>query len=35
VARTHLAIPVSPVLDREQADEVVEAVRYAVAATVA
>lgn len=35
VARTHLAIPVSPVLDRAQADEVVEAVRRAVAATAA
>jgi dTDP-4-amino-4,6-dideoxygalactose transaminase len=29
VARTHLAIPMSPVLDREQADEVVAAVRAA------
>ncbi|MDQ3768782.1 MAG: DegT/DnrJ/EryC1/StrS family aminotransferase [Actinomycetota bacterium] len=35
VARTHLAIPVSPVLDRAQAGEVVEAVRCAVAATAA
>ncbi len=35
VARTHLAMPISPVLDREQADEVVEAVRCAVAATAA
>jgi dTDP-4-amino-4,6-dideoxygalactose transaminase len=35
VARTHLAVPISPVLGREQADEVVEAVRCAVAATVA
>jgi len=31
VARTHLAIPMSPVLSREQADEVVAAVRAAVA----
>ncbi len=31
LARTHLAIPMSPVLDREQAGEVVEAVRFAVA----
>jgi dTDP-4-amino-4,6-dideoxygalactose transaminase len=28
-ARTHLAIPMSPVLSREQADEVVAAVRDA------
>jgi dTDP-4-amino-4,6-dideoxygalactose transaminase len=28
-ARTHLAIPMSPVLNREQADEVVAAVRDA------
>ena len=27
VARTHLAIPMSPVLNREQAEEVVEAAR--------
>ncbi|MEA2276747.1 MAG: hypothetical protein QOC78_1707 [Solirubrobacteraceae bacterium] len=32
VARTHLAIPMSPVLDREQADEVVAAVRAALVA---
>jgi len=34
VARTHLAIPMSPVLDREQADEVVGAARAALAAPV-
>jgi dTDP-4-amino-4,6-dideoxygalactose transaminase len=32
VARTHLAIPMSPVLDRRQAEEVVAAARTAVAA---
>jgi dTDP-3-amino-3,4,6-trideoxy-alpha-D-glucose transaminase len=34
VARTHLAIPMSPVLDREQADEVVAAVRATVGSPV-
>ena len=34
VARTHLAIPMSPVLDEEQAAEVVAAVRTALAAGV-
>jgi dTDP-3-amino-3,4,6-trideoxy-alpha-D-glucose transaminase len=34
LAATHLAIPMSPVLDRAQADEVVAAVRAAVAAPV-
>ena len=34
VARTHLAIPMSPVLDRAQVDDVVAAARAAVSATV-